>query len=78
MSPLPSRLYTSGNTLLSKENGNWIVSYDSTSSTMAACFVCHYYGHLAIDCSKNIGQHVLNVKVNIMQQSVFQEAELTF
>ena len=27
---------------------------------------------------KNIGQHVLNVEVNIMQQSVFQEAELTF
>src|SRR6266542_4084516 len=34
MSPLPSCLYTSGNTLLSKENGNWIVSYGSTSSTM--------------------------------------------
>ncbi len=50
MSPLPSRLYTSGNTLLSKENGNWIVSYGSTSSTMAACFACRYYGHLAIDC----------------------------
>ena len=50
MSPLPSRLYTSGNTLLSKENDNWIILYSSTSSTIAACFACRYYRHLAIDC----------------------------
>ena len=78
MSPLLSCLYTSGNTLLSKENGNWIVSYGLTSSTMAACFAYCYYGHLAIILKKNISQHVLNVEVNIMQQSVFQEAELIF
>src|SRR6266498_3503721 len=50
MSPLPSHLYTFRNTLLSKENDNWIISYSSTSSTMTACFACHYYGYLVIDC----------------------------
>ncbi len=50
MSPLPSHLYTSGNTLLSKENGNWIISYSSTSLMMAVYFACHYHRHLAIDC----------------------------
>ena len=50
MSPLLSCLYTSGNTLLSKENGNWIISYGLISSMTAAYFACHYYGHLTIDC----------------------------
>src|SRR6266498_1389409 len=92
MSPLPSRLYTSGNTLLSKENVNWIVLYGSTSSTMAACFACRYYGHLAIDylnikeeyrstCFKCEGEHhttecISKSRVNILKDDFIQPDQI--